>query len=880
VVEPTKVGRKLRALRRDGSVRYAEPNFLLFAANHGGTPNDPAFHVLWGLDNFGQTVNGVPGAAGADISATAAWGITTGDPSVAVGVIDTGIDYTHPDLAANIWINPGENCAGCRTDRIDNDSNGYVDDVRGWDFLNDDNDPFDDHGHGTHVAGTIGAVGNNGVGVTGVSWTTRLMPLKFLGADGSGTTADAVRALLYASDQGAVVTNNSYGGDGFSQAFADAIAYADAHNSLFVAAAGNSLADNDATPSYPASYNLPNVVTVAATDGSDRKAWFSNYGRRSVDLGAPGDTIYSTVLDGAYDYMSGTSMASPHVAGAAALVKAAFPAASDIGIKALLLRTVDPIASLAGRTTTGGRLNVDGAVRCNGAPQAWIESPAPGFVATLGQPLTVTAIAGACGEPNAVTVTASWNGELFALARRGDGLYTGRYTPTAEGPVTIAVSAAAEGAVDTRTVAGSIPMTIVPGGSPVTVTAATPGEDALLAFAAAAGQRVSLKLSSVTIGTSTCCGAKASILNPNGSTLVAPTYVGTSGAFLDAKTLPANGTYTILLDPQGTATGSAVLTLYDVPADTSATTSPGGAATNVTTTVPGQNAKITFAAAAGQRVSVKLANMTMSAWVSILSPDGSVLASPSYVGTSGGFVDTRTIPASGDYTVFVDPSGMATGSAGVTVHDVPPDATASASPGGSSVSVGTTVPGQNARVIFAGEVGQRVSVRLTGVTMTSARVSLLNPDGSPLGSTVYIGTAGGFIDAKSLSTGGTYAIVVDPQGAATGNATLTLYDVPPDAGAAIAVGGEPVPLTVSTPGQNASATFTGTAGQAITLRVASTIPLATVSIVKPDGTNLVAPTYVTTSGKTLTAQLPVGGTYTIRVNPDGAYVGTVTLTLS
>ena len=256
----------IQALRRDGRVRYAEPNFLLRASAHSGTPDDPAFHELWGLENFSQTVNGIPGTADADIDATEAWGVTTGDPGVAVAVIDTGIDYNHPDLAANVWLNPGETCAGCRSDRVDNDGNGYVDDVRGWDFANEDADPFDDHGHGTHVAGTIGASGDNGIGVAGVNWAVRLMPLKFLGADGSGTSADAIRALLYAVDEGAVVSNNSYGGDGFSQAFADAIADADAHGSLFVAAAGNSLSNNDVTPTTRPHLTSRTSSRSAATD--------------------------------------------------------------------------------------------------------------------------------------------------------------------------------------------------------------------------------------------------------------------------------------------------------------------------------------------------------------------------------------------------------------------------------------------------------------------------------------------------------------------------------------------------------------------------------------------------------------------------------------
>src|SRR6266550_3945083 len=343
--------RVLAALRRDPRVRYAERNVRFHADQ---TPDDPSFGQLWGLENVGQAVSGVTGTPDADIDAPEAWSVTTGSPDVTVGIIDTGVDYMHPDLASNIWINPGENCAGCRNDGIDNDGNGYVDDWHGWDFINNDNDPFDDNGHGTHVAGTIGAVGDNGNGVAGVSWSVRLMPLKFLGANGAGDAADAVRAVLYATSMGAVVTNNSWGGDEYSQALADAIAQADAHGSLFVAAAGNSLSDNDLTANYPSNYDLPNVVAVAATTNRDARAWFSNYGLKSVDLGAPGASILSTWPGGSYRYLDGTSMAAPHVTGAVALTSAAFPTASAEGIKALLLRTVDPNASLAGRTSTGG----------------------------------------------------------------------------------------------------------------------------------------------------------------------------------------------------------------------------------------------------------------------------------------------------------------------------------------------------------------------------------------------------------------------------------------------------------------------------------------------------------------------------------------------
>jgi subtilisin family serine protease len=870
-------------LRRDPTIRYAEPNLLLHASDARLVPNDPGFQNLWGLDNFGQTVNFVPGTPDADIDAPEAWAVTTGSPDVTVAVVDTGIDYTHPDLAANIWLNPGENCPGCRNDGIDNDHNGYVDDWRGWDFVNNDNDPMDDHGHGTHVAGTIGAVGDNGIGVAGVNWHVKLMPLKFLDATGSGTTADAIRAVLYAADEGAVATNNSYGGDGYSQAFADAIAYADSRGSLFVAAAGNSSANTDSSPNYPSSYDLPNVISVAATNSSDGLAWFSNYGRRSVDLGAPGDNVYSTVPGASYAFESGTSMATPHVTGAAALVKSRFPNATDVGIKALLLRSVDPLSSLTNRTTTGGRLNVNDAVECAGAPQAWLEAPTPGFVAAVGSSIPITAIGAVCGDPAGVSVQATVNGDPVALTSRGDGLYTGTYVPSAPGQLTVSFSASAGGLTDTATASGSVPTPIVPGGDPVTVTTTVPGQDAVLAFAGAGSQRVSLAVTGVTIGNSICCSTKVSILNPDGSALVPPTYVGTSGGFLDTRSLPTNGTYTVVVDPQGTATGSATLTLYDVPADASGSIVPGASPVTATTTVPGQNVQLSFSGSTGRRVSLSLSGVTFgsstccSTKVSILNPDGSALVSPTYVGTSGAFIDTRTLPANGTYTAVVDPQGAATGSATLTLYDVPPDAAGSIFPGDGPVTATTTVPGQNAQLSFDGVSGQRVSLAV-GPSCCYLKVSILGPGGTTLMPSTYLGTSG-FVDTRTLPANGTYIIVIDPQGAATGNTTLSLYDVPADASGTIVPGGASATVTTRVPGQNAQLSFSGSAGRRVSLKVNASCCSLKVSVLNPDGSTLVPASYAGSGTFLDTRTLPASGAYTIVVDPQGAATGSVTMTL-
>jgi subtilisin family serine protease len=441
----------LKKLGSDPRVAYAEPNFVVSALR---TPNDPSFGQLWGLVNAGQTVDGAAGTADADIDADLAWDVSTGSAASVVGIIDTGVDFSHPDLAGAAWINPGENCTGCRANGVDDDGNGYVDDWRGWDFVNEDNDPFDDHGHGTHVAGTIAAAGNNGVGVAGINWTGRVAALKFLDWFGSGTIADAVRALDYATQKGIKITNNSWGGSENSQALLDAIERFGAAGGLYVAAAGNDGANVDQAPMYPAAYPSSAIISVAASDSRDQFASFSNVGRSSVDLAAPGVGIYSTLPGNTYDWWSGTSMATPHVAGAAALVKAARPGSGAMAIKALLLRTVDAKASLA-ETATGGRLNVGGAVRCSGTPQLWLDEPAAGFQAIPGEPLRVVALAGVCGEPTA-TLTATANGAVFTLAPRGDGYYGGTFVPTVTGPLAIAVTAAAGGATDTRSVAGTV----------------------------------------------------------------------------------------------------------------------------------------------------------------------------------------------------------------------------------------------------------------------------------------------------------------------------------------------------------------------------------------------------------------------------------------
>ncbi len=364
----------MASIRSDFRVEYAEPNYLYSTQL---IPNDELFAQLWGLHNTGQT----GGQADADIDAPEAWDLTTGNVPVLVAVIDTGVDYTHEDLAANIWTNPGE-IAG---DGLDNDNNGYIDDIHGINAISGSGDPFDDNGHGTHVAGTIAALRGNGIGVAGVGQNIKIVACKFLSSTGSGTTADAVECINYVNDlkhsrgQDILITNHSWGGGGFSQAIVDALAGLDSPGMapiLHVAAAGNANNNNELIPFFPASYDLSNVLAVAATDHNDLYAVFSNFGSVSVDIAAPGVNILSTVPTGTcqhcvltgYKALNGTSMASPHVAGTASLVWGNEPTLTADEIKQRLLSSVDSLSVTTKGTLTNGRINAMQALTLATAP--------------------------------------------------------------------------------------------------------------------------------------------------------------------------------------------------------------------------------------------------------------------------------------------------------------------------------------------------------------------------------------------------------------------------------------------------------------------------------------------------------------------------------
>ncbi len=440
----------IQIYRRDPDVVYAEPNYILRTM---ATPNDPRFNEMWGLNNVGQS-GGTPDA---DIDATEAWEITKGSSSVIIGVIDSGVDYTHPDLAGNLHRNEivGQ-YSECIPNGIDDDGNGYIDDCYGIDTFNNDSDPRDDNGHGTHVAGTIGALGDNNRGVVGINWNVRMMACKFVNASGSGTTEKAIDCLEYfkvMKDRGfnIVATSNSWGGGGFSQALFDAI---DAHRQrgmLFIAAAGNGNffgigLDNDATPFYPCTYYLPNIICVASTTRTDARSTFSNYGRRTVHIGAPGSDILSTYPGNTYRTSSGTSMATPHVTGVAALLKSQDDTRDWTAIRNLILASGDSISSLA-NTITQKRLNANGALTClDSTLQSRLRPIGDAIQGSLGVPIELSALHIRCAQPNGeITVTIEPGNEVVTLVDNGqgsdqsagDGVYSGQWTPLSKGNFTL-----------------------------------------------------------------------------------------------------------------------------------------------------------------------------------------------------------------------------------------------------------------------------------------------------------------------------------------------------------------------------------------------------------------------------------------------------------
>ena len=435
------VAQALRLYRRNPDVLYAEPDYRVHILAPV-IPNDPQFHTQWELNNTGQS----GGRVDADIDAPEAWRLTAGSNSVTVGVIDTGFDYNHEDLAANVWSSPFSYTVNGVTCPVNS---------HGFNVAYNTCDPMDDNGHGTHVSGTIGAKGNNHIGVAGVNWNVTLIACKFLDASGNGYDSDAVTCLEFFKDLkdnhaiNVVATNNSWGGYWFSQALFDAI---DGHRQsgiLLVAAAGNYAVDNDGPVVFPADYYLPNLIAVASTDRNDLLSEFSDYGKRTVHLGAPGSEILSTTPNNTYSTFSGTSMAAPHVTGVAALLKAQDPSRDWRALKNLILAGGDSKASLT-NTVTSKRLNANGSLTCSnsevmGRLQPVGDSPS----VVVGLPATLAVLHINCASPAGdVTVTINPGGLTLTLKddgvgpdqAAGDGIYTGQFTPAALGRYTVGVT--------------------------------------------------------------------------------------------------------------------------------------------------------------------------------------------------------------------------------------------------------------------------------------------------------------------------------------------------------------------------------------------------------------------------------------------------------
>jgi subtilisin family serine protease len=427
----------VEAYRRDPEVLYAEPNYIY---DLNTVPNDPSFGQLWGMNNTGQ----LGGVVDADINAPEAWNITTGSSNVVLGLLDTGVDYNHQDLAANIFTNPGE----IPGNGIDDDGNGFIDDVHGINATAESGDPMDTNGHGTHVSGTMAARGNDGVGVAGVNWNAKVVACKAFNP--SGFLSDILQCMDYFLELKTrpnnpvdiVATNNSWGGGPFSQALLDAIAAHRQAGMLFVAAAGNNGSNNDSVPVFPASYELDNIISVLALNRFNQRSFFSNFGALTVDVGAPGEDVFSTFPGNSYAFLSGTSMATPHVTGLVGLLKAQNSNRTAQQIKNLILTGGTPSPATTGTTLSGRRIRADGSLSCTN--QTLVNRFAPtgsSVVTSVGTAIPLGILSITCDAPNAgpQVVTVVETGASIALVdANGSGQFAGTYTPVSPGTTTLA----------------------------------------------------------------------------------------------------------------------------------------------------------------------------------------------------------------------------------------------------------------------------------------------------------------------------------------------------------------------------------------------------------------------------------------------------------
>ncbi len=455
----------MSALQHNPHVLYAEFDSVIRVDN---VPNDHQYSLLWALND----------ADGYNLHAPEAWSLSTGDPNFVIADIDTGMQLDNVDLAANLYSNLKE-VAG---NAIDDDGNGFVDDTHGWNFYDNNNDATDLNGHGTHTAGTMGAVGNNALGVTGVNWRCKIMPLKFIGPNG-GYTSDAIRALEYAVRMGVKVSNNSWGNTTYEQSLTDAIAAAQTAGHLFVAAAGNTGGNTDVSPQYPASYTNANIISVAAVDSTGALPWFTSYGPTSVDIAAPGVGIYSTVPGNSIESMDGTSMASPHVAGGAALLWGMNPTWTWLGIKNRILARAVQTPALKGMCVSGGRLDLYAALTDAPLPPI-LRITSPGPAAMLSQPEVLLTARASDGVDGIISKQIVWSDSVAGQLMQGPACYVGNLS-TGQHNVTASVT-------DSRGLVSSTTITIqvcAPGpmvsGLPVNSNVSYP-EGSLISFGASA----------------------------------------------------------------------------------------------------------------------------------------------------------------------------------------------------------------------------------------------------------------------------------------------------------------------------------------------------------------------------------------------------------
>ena len=461
--EELSVEKAIELYRKDPRVAYAEPNFVYEL--HQTIPDDEFFADLFGMHNEGQT----GGTVDADIDAPEAWDLTTGSPDVILGLLDTGFDYNHEDLAANAFVNPGE----IADNGLDDDGNGFIDDVHGIDPTDGSGDPIDNDSHGSHVSGTMAGAGNNGVGVAGVNWEAKIVACAAF-TPGGAFLEDILVCMDYFLDLktraenpvNIIATNNSWGGGGFSQALFDAI---EAHNQagmLFVASAGNSSNDNDANPAFPATYPNENIISVLATDHDDEMAFFSSFGASTVDVGAPGLDVLSTVPGNDYAVFSGTSMAAPHTTGLVGLLKAQDPSRTPEQIKNLILTGGDVTNATDGFSLSARRINAFGSLTCVDAVLENRFAPASDEVLLgLGESIDLGILSIACDAPSTgeFSVTVQPDGVVIPLIdEAGDGQFTGEFVPPGLGDFTLEFS---NGDIVTVSVIGNYePPRVVEGG--------------------------------------------------------------------------------------------------------------------------------------------------------------------------------------------------------------------------------------------------------------------------------------------------------------------------------------------------------------------------------------------------------------------------------